>query len=60
MAALAEQQPLAGGGWLAHVAFFGLLIGLAVKTPLVPLHTWLPPAMPRRRPRARRSWRACS
>jgi NADH-quinone oxidoreductase subunit M len=44
MATIARQRPLAGGGWLAHVVFWALLLGLAVKTPLVPVHTWLPPA----------------
>ena len=28
----------------AVLAFLGLVIGLAIKTPLVPVHTWLPPA----------------
>ncbi|GAB2729663.1 complex I subunit 4 family protein [Halomonas garicola] len=41
---LIEQQPLAGGGLYAGLVFFGLMLGLAIKTPLVPLHTWLPQA----------------
>jgi NADH-quinone oxidoreductase subunit M len=44
MAAIAAQQPFAEGGWLRHLVFFGLLIGLGVKVPVVPVHTWLPPA----------------
>jgi NADH-quinone oxidoreductase subunit M len=44
MATIVQQRPLAGGGWLAHLVFWALLLGLAVKTPLVPVHTWLPPA----------------
>jgi len=31
-------------GELAAVIFLGVLIGFAVKVPLMPLHTWLPPA----------------
>lgn len=34
-----EDSPLAGGLVLAAI-----LVGLAVKTPTVPFHTWLPPA----------------
>lgn len=44
MTVLIAEQRLTGGGWLAHLAFWGVFIGLAVKTPMVPLHTWLPPA----------------
>ena len=44
MATLIAQQPLAGGGLAATLVFFGFVIGLGVKTPLVPVHTWLPPA----------------
>jgi NADH-quinone oxidoreductase subunit M len=41
---LIAEQPLAGSGTLGVLAFWGLAFGLAVKTPLVPVHTWLPPA----------------
>jgi NADH-quinone oxidoreductase subunit M len=44
MVALAEAAPLNGqpvGGALVLAA---VLLGLAVKTPTVPFHTWLPPA----------------
>ncbi len=34
-----QDQPLAGG-----LVLVAILIGLAVKTPTVPFHTWLPPA----------------
>lgn len=44
MAAIIEQQPLAGAGLYGVLVFTGFFIGFAVKTPLVPLHTWLPPA----------------
>jgi NADH-quinone oxidoreductase subunit M len=44
MATIIAQQPLAGGGLFATLVFLGLTIGFAVKTPLVPVHTWLPPA----------------
>jgi len=39
-----------GRNWLAHhkslatACFFGVFLGLAVKVPLVPFHTWLPAA----------------
>ncbi|GAA3911491.1 hypothetical protein GCM10022228_23630 [Halomonas cibimaris] len=44
MRLIIQQQPLAGGGLYAGLVFFGLMLGLAIKTPLVPLHTWLPQA----------------
>lgn len=44
MAELIAQQPLAGGGLRAALVFLGFVIGLGVKTPIVPFHTWLPPA----------------
>lgn len=44
MAEIARQQPLAGGGLYASLVFVGFVVGFAVKTPLVPFHTWLPPA----------------
>ncbi|WP_459712970.1 complex I subunit 4 family protein [Actinophytocola sp. KF-1] len=42
--ALAGQNPLAGGGTLATLVLVALVVGLAIKTPTVPFHTWLPPA----------------
>ncbi|MBF7054358.1 NADH-quinone oxidoreductase subunit M [Halomonas sp. KAO] len=44
MRVLIEQQPLAGTGLYAGLVFLALMLGLAIKTPLVPLHTWLPQA----------------
>ncbi|HSJ46328.1 MAG TPA: NADH-quinone oxidoreductase subunit M [Euzebyales bacterium] len=44
MRELIAQQPLAGTGARATLAVLAILFGLAVKTPLVPVHTWLPPA----------------
>ncbi|MBW3557718.1 MAG: NADH-quinone oxidoreductase subunit M, partial [Actinobacteria bacterium] len=44
MAALIAQEPLRGGGLGASLVFLGFAIGLGVKTPVVPFHTWLPPA----------------
>jgi NADH-quinone oxidoreductase subunit M len=32
------------GGWWPRAVFLGVLLGLAVKVPLWPFHTWLPPA----------------
>jgi NADH-quinone oxidoreductase subunit M len=44
MAAIIEQRPLAGAGLYGVLVFTGFFIGFAIKTPLVPFHTWLPPA----------------
>ncbi len=44
MAELIRQQPLDGDGLRAALVFLGFAVGLGVKTPLVPVHTWLPPA----------------
>jgi NADH-quinone oxidoreductase subunit M len=40
---LAQKLGPAGGGW-SQAVFLGVLLGLAVKVPLWPFHTWLPPA----------------
>jgi NADH-quinone oxidoreductase subunit M len=32
------------GGWAAGLTLLGFVIGFAIKTPLFPVHTWLPPA----------------
>jgi len=45
LAATAHQGGLfAGHKTLATAVFLGILLGLAVKVPLVPFHTWLPAA----------------
>lgn len=44
MRQLIAQQPLAGAGTLAALALLAIGIGLGIKTPVVPVHTWLPPA----------------
>ncbi len=49
LAALARSGALTGklaalGGPWPQVVFLGVLLGLAVKVPLFPFHTWLPPA----------------
>lgn len=44
MRALIATQPLAGAGTRAGLTLLALMFGLAVKTPLVPVHTWLPAA----------------
>jgi NADH-quinone oxidoreductase subunit M len=38
------QKLAATGGWWPQAVFLGVLLGLAVKVPLWPFHTWLPPA----------------
>jgi NADH-quinone oxidoreductase subunit M len=40
---LARKAPLLTGR-IAWLAFFGIFLGLAVKVPLFPFHTWLPDA----------------
>ena len=44
MRVLAEQQPLAGAGLGASLVFVAFFVGFAIKTPIVPFHTWLPAA----------------
>ena len=44
MVALSEQTPLAGSPLAGGLVLAAILLGLAVKTPTVPFHTWLPPA----------------
>jgi NADH-quinone oxidoreductase subunit M len=44
MAEIIRQQPLPAGGVYATLVFLGFFIGFGVKTPVVPFHTWLPPA----------------
>lgn len=41
---LIASQPLAAAGARAGLTLLAILFGLAVKTPLVPVHTWLPAA----------------
>ena len=44
MVALAAATPLAGTPVIGGLVLAAILLGLAVKTPTVPFHTWLPPA----------------
>jgi NADH-quinone oxidoreductase subunit M len=44
MIRLAREQPLAGAGLGASLVFLAFFIGFAIKTPVVPFHTWLPAA----------------
>ncbi|SCG60117.1 NADH dehydrogenase subunit M [Micromonospora halophytica] len=44
MPALAAATPLAGRPLAGGLVLAAILVGLAVKTPTVPFHTWLPPA----------------
>src|SRR3546814_15282540 len=41
---LTEQNPLAGRSVYGALVLLAVVVGLAVKTPTVPFHTWLPPA----------------
>ena len=41
---LAAAQPLAGNALWGGLAFLGIFISFAIKTPLFPFHTWLPAA----------------
>ncbi|SMD25546.1 NADH-quinone oxidoreductase subunit M [Lentzea albidocapillata] len=41
---LTRQNPLAGKGVTGALILLALGVGLAIKTPTVPFHTWLPPA----------------
>lgn len=44
MRELIARQPLAGQGLYATAAFLALVLGFGIKTPVFPVHTWLPPA----------------
>lgn len=44
MRELIAQQPLAAAGPFASIIMLGFLLGFAIKTPLIPFHTWLPQA----------------
>jgi NADH-quinone oxidoreductase subunit M len=44
MRVLIAQQPLAGMDVRAAFVLLGFAIGFGIKTPLFPVHTWLPPA----------------
>ena len=44
MARLIATRPLDGPGPLPVLAFLGFAVGFAIKAPLFPFHTWLPPA----------------
>ncbi|WP_304450646.1 NuoM family protein [Nocardiopsis sp. YSL2] len=41
---LTRRPPLEGGGPAAGLILLAVALGLAIKTPTVPFHTWLPPA----------------
>ncbi len=42
--ALVRSQPLAGHAVGGALVLLALTVGLAIKTPTIPFHTWLPPA----------------
>jgi len=44
MRALIAAQPVAGMDLRAGLILLGFVIAFAIKTPLFPVHTWLPPA----------------
>ncbi|HEU5157217.1 MAG TPA: NADH-quinone oxidoreductase subunit M [Streptosporangiaceae bacterium] len=44
MADLTRTPPLNGSPGLAALVLLAVGVGLAIKTPTVPVHTWLPPA----------------
>jgi NADH-quinone oxidoreductase subunit M len=44
MVEIIRQQPLAGNSLRGGLVFAGFLVGFGIKTPIVPFHTWLPPA----------------
>jgi NADH-quinone oxidoreductase subunit M len=44
MIRLADEQPIAGAGLGASLVFLAFFVGFAIKTPIVPFHTWLPAA----------------
>jgi len=44
MIRLARERPLAGSGLGASLVFLAFFVGFAIKTPIVPFHTWLPAA----------------
>jgi NADH-quinone oxidoreductase subunit M len=44
MVTLIRANPLAGRGVYGGLVLLAVAAGLAIKTPVVPFHTWLPPA----------------
>src|SRR5713226_1479677 len=44
MVTVIAANPLAGRGAYGGLVLLAVMLGLAIKTPVVPFHTWLPPA----------------
>ena len=44
MALLIARRPVDGAGTMPTLVFAGFALGFAIKTPMFPFHTWLPPA----------------
>ncbi len=44
MRAIIASAPLAGSGLTGALVLLAFVIGFGIKTPLFPVHTWLPPA----------------
>ncbi|MDT0684089.1 NADH-quinone oxidoreductase subunit M [Roseicyclus sp. F158] len=44
MRAMIDSPPLAAAGMVPGLVFLAFVIGFGIKTPVFPVHTWLPPA----------------
>jgi NADH-quinone oxidoreductase subunit M len=44
MRTLIQSQPLAGTALAGPLVLLGFVVGFGIKTPIFPVHTWLPPA----------------
>ena len=44
MRAIIDSPPLAAAGVVPGLVFLAFVIGFGIKTPVFPVHTWLPPA----------------
>jgi len=44
MRAIIDSPPLAAAGAVPGLVFLAFVIGFGIKTPVFPVHTWLPPA----------------
>jgi len=44
MRAIIDSPPLAAAGMVPGLIFLAFVVGFGIKTPVFPVHTWLPPA----------------